>query len=145
MVLAVLAAAGAAVGMVLSKKGIGQYDAVAATFIRVLGAMAGYLPLVTLVRRWPTMLAAARHTRAMAILTFGAVVGPMWGVVLCMIALRHSHTGVAATIIATMPVLILPFAVLVFHEKVSWRAVAGPSSPAGRGDVGAVENGPRRR
>jgi drug/metabolite transporter (DMT)-like permease len=125
VLLALFAAAGLAAGLVFAKRGIGQYDAVAATFIRVLGAMAGYLPLVTLVGRWPTMLAAARHARAMMIVTFGALVGPTCGVVMCMIAVRNTHTGVAATIIATMPVLILPFAVFMFHERVSWRALGG--------------------
>ena len=42
-----------------------------------------------------------------------------------MVALRHSPTGVVATIIATMPVLILPLSILVYHERVSPRAVAG--------------------
>ena len=48
IVLAVLAAAGQAMGLVLSKQGIGQYDAVAATLIRVLGSLVGYVVLVTL-------------------------------------------------------------------------------------------------
>ena len=61
----------------------------------------------------------------MAIATFGAVVGPFVGVVFSMIALRHAPTGVVATIIATMPVLILPFSIFLHHEKVSLRAVAG--------------------
>ncbi len=42
-----------------------------------------------------------------------------------MIALRHSPAGVVATIIATSPVLILPFSVFLHHEHVSLRAVGG--------------------
>jgi len=123
--LAVVGALGQAGGMVLSKKGLGDYDAVAATFIRVLGAMVGYLPLVTLARRWPDMLKASRNPRAMLIMTFGALVGPFVGVALNMVSLRHCHVGVAATIINTMPVLILPFAIFVYKEKVSLRAAVG--------------------
>ena len=125
VVLAVIAAAGQAMGLVLSKQGIGQYDAVAATLIRLLGSMIGYVVLVTLWRRWPAMLAAARNARAMAIVTFGALVGPFVGVVMSLIALRHCHAGVVATIISTMPVLILPFVILLYHEKVSLRALGG--------------------
>jgi drug/metabolite transporter (DMT)-like permease len=125
IVLAVIAAAGQAMGLVLSKQGIGQYDAVAATLIRVLGSLVGYVVLVTLWRRWPAMLAAARNARAMAIVTFGALVGPFVGVVMSLIALRHCHAGVVATIISTMPVLILPFVILLYHEKVSLRALGG--------------------
>jgi drug/metabolite transporter (DMT)-like permease len=61
----------------------------------------------------------------MGILTFGAVVGPFGGIVFSLIALRHAPTGVVATIIATMPVLILPFSVFLYHEKVSLRAIGG--------------------
>jgi drug/metabolite transporter (DMT)-like permease len=123
--LATVAAAAQAVGFVLSRKGIGSYDAAAATLVRILGAMAGYLILLTVFRRWPPVLAAVGHRRAMLIILLGAVVGPCVGVVLCMIALRHCQAGVVSTIIATMPVLILPCTILIYRERVSLRAAAG--------------------
>ena len=123
--LAILAAAAQGIGYVLSKEGMGDYDAVAATFIRVLGAMAGYVVLITLLRRWPAMTAAARHGRAMSIMVLGSLVGPFLGVALSMIALRRCHAGVAATIFSTIPVLILPLVILLYREKVSVRAAAG--------------------
>jgi drug/metabolite transporter (DMT)-like permease len=123
--LAVLAAATHALGYVLSKVGIGAYDAGAATLIRATVATAGYIVVVTLAGRWPVMLAASRQARAMGVLAIGAAIGPFAGVVLSMVALRNAPTGVVATIIATMPVLILPFSILLHHEKVSLRAAVG--------------------
>ena len=125
IILGVLAALANAIGMVLSKKGIGHYDAMSATLIRAIVALPGYIVLITLWRRWPAMLAGSRNLRAVAILTFGAAVGPFIGVALSLVALRHAPTGVVATIIATMPVLILPFSILLYREKVSLRAVGG--------------------
>jgi len=125
VVLGVLAAAGQALGMVIAKEGIGDYDAAAATFIRVLGAMVGYIVSISLIRRWRAIITATRRGRTMAIITFGSFVGPFLGVVLLMIALRHCHAGVAATIISTTPVWILPFVVILYREKVSLRAVGG--------------------
>lgn len=126
VILAVLAALGQAIGLVLSRHGMsGQYDPVAATFIRAAGAMIGFLPLITLMGAWPAMAAATRNRRAMLILTLGAFVGPFAGVAMCMFAVSRCHPGVVATIIATMPVLILPFVVILFREKLSLRAVAG--------------------
>jgi len=125
VLLAIAAALAQAVAMMLSRKGIGQYDAVAATFIRVLAALPGYVALLTVVGRWPAVFLAVRDVRAMMIVSVGSVVGPFLGVVVCMIALRHSPTGVVATIVNTMPVLILPFAILLYHERVSFRAAAG--------------------
>lgn len=125
VLLALIAAVTAAISYVLSKEGIGDYDAGAATLIRVLVALPGYVALVTLGRRWPVMLAAMRHTRAMGVLTLGAVAGPFAGVALSLVALRLAPTGIVATIIATMPVLILPFSILLHREKVSLRAAGG--------------------
>ena len=71
------------------------------------------------------MLAAACHVPAMLARNAGAVLGPFAGVAMYMVALRHAPTGVVATIIATMPVLILPLSILIYHEKVSPRAIGG--------------------
>jgi len=123
--LAVVAAGAQAVGMVLARDGIGDYDAVAATFIRVLGAMIGYTTLISVLGRWPIMVGAARRGRLLAAITAGAFVGPFLGVVLCMISLRHCHAGITTTIISTTPVLVLPFVILLYREKVSPRAAGG--------------------
>ena len=125
VVLGIFAAIPAPSDLSSPKRESATYDPVAATLIRALVALPGYFVLITLWRRWPAMLAGARHFRAVAILTFGAVVGPFIGVSLNMVALRYAPTGIVATIIATMPVLILPFSILLYHEKVSLRAVGG--------------------
>ncbi|MGA2032946.1 MAG: DMT family transporter [Thermoguttaceae bacterium] len=125
VLLSLVAAIAQAIGHVLSRKGIGDYDAAAATLIRILPAMAGYVLLLTVLRRWRPIAAAARQGRIMAIMTFGAVVGPFLGVILYMVALRNCHVGVVATIISTMPVIILPFSILLYREKVSLRAAGG--------------------
>ena len=125
MLLGVVAAASQAASTVLGRCGIGDYDASAATFLRILGGMVGYLVLVTLLGRWPQILVATQHRRAMGTLCLGVVVGPFAGVILFMVALRHCHAGVVSTVVATMPVLILPFSILLYRERVSLRAVGG--------------------
>lgn len=125
ILLAAVAALAQAVAMTLSRKGIGQHDAVAATYIRVLAAIPGYVALLVVLGRWPAVFGALRNGRAMAIIAAGSVVGPFLGVILCMIALRHSPTGVVVTLVNTMPVLILPFTILVYRESVSLRAAVG--------------------
>ncbi len=61
----------------------------------------------------------------MTALTVGSIVGPFAGAVLIMVALEHSSAGVVTTITATMPVLILPLSILVYHERIGLRAVGG--------------------
>jgi len=125
IVLGILGAAVAAIALVLSKKGIGTYDPAAATMIRVLGGIIGMVPLVTLSRRWPMVVDTVRHPRAVPLIVFGTFVGPFLGVILYMIAVRHCAAGVVSTIISTMPVLILPCVIVLYREKVSFRAAGG--------------------
>lgn len=123
--LAGIAAATSAIGLVFSRAGIGQYDAVAATLVRGLAALPGYVLLFTLLGRWKILFGALGDRLAMGPLMLGAVMGPFAGNVFVLVALRYSPPGVVATITATMPVLILPLSTLVYHEQVSRRAVAG--------------------
>lgn len=123
--LTVFAAFAQAVGAVFAKRGIGDYDAMGATFLRVIGALVGYLPLITISGRWPMMLSAMRKPRAMCIMSFGSLVGPFIGVAFYMVALRLCHPGIVTTLTNLMPIMILPFVILLYHEKVSLRAAFG--------------------
>ena len=125
VILGVAAAAAQAAGLVLSKRAIGDYDAGAATMVRALPALAGYAILISLKHRWPSIFAAISDRRVMVVLTGGSLVGPFVGVILSLVALRHCPAGVVATILATMPVMILPASVLLHREKVSPRAILG--------------------
>ncbi len=125
LLLALAAALTQALGFICSKRGIGQYDAVAATFIRVMIAIVCFAVLITLTRRWQHIRTALRDRRAMSIVLFGSLVGPFLGVALSLVAIRHCHAGVAATIISTTPVLILPFVIFLYREQVSLRSAVG--------------------
>jgi drug/metabolite transporter (DMT)-like permease len=124
--LSVAACFAQAIGFVLSSEGIRDcQDAVAATFIRVLAGMAGFIVLITVMRRWRSIGAATRRSRAMVVVAYGSFIGPVVGVALSMVALRLCATGIAATLIVTSPVLILPFAVLVYRERLTPQAIGG--------------------
>ena len=66
-----------------------------------------------------------QNARAMTVVMGGTIVGPVLGVTLCMIALRHSPAGVVTTLVNTMPVLVLPFTIFLFGERVSLRGSRG--------------------
>ena len=42
-----------------------------------------------------------------------------------MVALRNCHAGVVATIVNTMPVIVLPLVIILYRERVSARAALG--------------------
>jgi drug/metabolite transporter (DMT)-like permease len=125
LVLGFLGALGQAGGLVLSKLGMGGYDAVAATQVRVIAAIAGYALFVAAVRAWPRVTAALRDRRALAFTAVGAFFGPFLGVSLSLFAVRHTVSGVAASIMALQPVLIIPLVVLLHRERVGIGGIAG--------------------
>ncbi len=125
ILLALLAAALQAIAFLLSKAGVGACGAMAATLIAMLGALLGHIMLITLWRRWPAMVAATRDGQILLILTCAATIGPFIGVVLSMTALHYAPTGVVSTIIATMPILILPFSIFLYRERIGLCAVVG--------------------
>ena len=118
-------AVGQSLGLVLSKVGMGSYDAFAATQIRVIAGIVGFAIVFTAIGWWPRVRAALDDRRAMAATGFGAVFGPFLGVALSLVAVKYTHAGVAATIMSLVPVLIIPASVLLFRERVSRLAVAG--------------------
>ena len=118
-------AAGQAVGLVLSKYGMRDYDPVAANLIRGYAGTLGFAVIFTAIRGWPLVLTALRNGAAMRRVTVGAVFGPFLGVSLSLYAVQLTETGVASTIMSLVPVLIIPPAILVFKERVSPRAAAG--------------------
>jgi drug/metabolite transporter (DMT)-like permease len=118
-------ALGQAGGLVLSKLGMGSYGAVPATQIRVLAAILGYALVFIPIRWWPRLRESVRDRRALGLATLGAFFGPFLGVSLSLFAVRRVEAGVAASLMALTPVLILPFVVLLRRERVGLGGIAG--------------------
>ena len=123
--LAIGGALGQATGLVISKKGMGDYDAFSATQIRVLTGVVGFAVLFIFMRRWPRVWAALRNGSAMKRITLGAFFGPFLGVSFSLLAVQHTQAGIAATLMAISPVLIIPPAIFLFGEKVNWKEILG--------------------
>jgi drug/metabolite transporter (DMT)-like permease len=118
-------ALGQAGGLVLSKLGMGSYDAVAATQVRVLAGILGYTVLLVPLGWWPRVGEALRDSRALGFASLGAFFGPFVGVSLSLFAVHRVPAGVAASIMALTPVLIIPLVVLLRRERVGFGGIAG--------------------
>jgi drug/metabolite transporter (DMT)-like permease len=75
--------------------------------------------------RMRAVIDGTRNLRAMVLLTIGAVVGPVIGVTLFMASVQRVPTSVTQTILATMPILMLPIADYVYGERITRGAIAG--------------------
>ena len=58
-------------------------------------------------------------------MALGALIGPVLGVSASLLAVQHAEIGVASTLMALPPVIVLPISYFVFKEKVGWQAIAG--------------------
>ncbi len=125
VLLALGGAVGQGAGLVLSKKGMGSYDAFSAAQIRVLTGVAGFIVVLTIMKRWSRFMAAVKNIPAMKRITLGAFFGPFLGVSFSLLAVQHTKAGVAATLMSISPVLIIAPAVLLFHEKINWKEILG--------------------
>jgi len=125
ILLALGGAIGQAVGLVLSKKGMGSYDAFSASQIRVLSGIAGFAVLFFLMKRWHRIWTALKNPPAMRRITLGAFFGPFLGVSFSLLAVQHTETGIAATLMAITPVLIIAPSVIFFRERVNWTEILG--------------------
>jgi drug/metabolite transporter (DMT)-like permease len=118
-------ALGQAMGLVLSKYGMGSYHALAATQIRIIAGIAGFAVVFTVIGWWPRCWAARKNPRGLAFTGLGALLGPVTGVSLSLYAVQHTATGVAASLMALTPILVIPVAAIVYREAITARSVLG--------------------
>ena len=125
LLLAFGGAVGQAVGLILSKKGIGHYDPVAATQIRAMFGLLSFGILITALQRWGKLNTDMKHTSALKSVTVGAIFGPFLGVALGLYAIQQTNTGIAATLMALVPIFIIVPSAIMFKEKIKIQQVIG--------------------
>lgn len=118
-------ALGQAVGFVLGKVGMGDYDPVASGQIRILAGSFGFAAIITSIGWWRKTRDAIRDKTALGFASLGAFAGPFVGVSLSLVAAQLTEAGIAATIMSTTPVLIIPVVILTKQERVSLQAGLG--------------------
>jgi len=118
-------AVGQAVGLVLSKYGMGDYHAFAATQIRIIAGMTGFAIIILVLGKTYLVRNAFKSRKGMIGTTMGSVFGPFLGVSFSLLAVKYAATGVASTIMAIVPILIIPPAVIFFRQKVTRLEILG--------------------
>jgi drug/metabolite transporter (DMT)-like permease len=122
---AFIGALGQGLGIVFSKLGMGDYDPFASTQIRIIAAIIGFSILISATGRWQNIRKALKHRKGMQGITIGAFFGPFLGVSFSLIAVKYTQTGIASTIMAMVPILIIPPSILLFKHKITFRETIG--------------------
>ncbi|MDD2475244.1 MAG: DMT family transporter [Dysgonamonadaceae bacterium] len=118
-------ALGQALGLILSKKGIGDYDPLAATQIRAIFGFACFLILMIYLKRMNRVVLAMKDLKSMKAITVGTIFGPFIGVTLSLFAIQRTHTGVASALMALAPIIIIIPSAIMFREKITAQQVIG--------------------
>ncbi len=131
---------GQGVGLVLSKIGLNYYadslpvDAsqsvaflmpFAGTYIRALAGLVGFTVILAMRKELHLVGKAARDRKGMTFATLTTFFGPFIGVSLSLMAVRYTHAGIASTLMALTPVLIIVPYSLLHHQRISFREVIG--------------------
>ena len=131
---------GQGVGLVLSKMGMQHYEnAIPADAPQLMGAMlpfastmirafigaAGFLALMTFQKGLPQLRAAVHDRVGMKYALIMTLFGPVLGVSLSLLAVQYTSAGIASTLMALTPVLILiPYA-FIYKQRIKAREVLG--------------------
>jgi drug/metabolite transporter (DMT)-like permease len=123
----VLAAAGQATGLVFSKQGMqGDFSPIRANAIRMLAAVIALLVVMFIQRQaGRTVQTLQANPSAIPLLAIAALIGPVIGVSLSLLAVQNTAVGVASVLTSLAPIFMLPVAHFFFKEHLGWQTVAG--------------------
>ena len=131
---------GQGMGLVLSKIGLEHYTATlpsdtpeifttmmpfAGTFIRAIFGFTGFLIILSLKRMMPQVKRGLHDRKGMINAALTTFFGPFLGVSLSLMAVQHTEAGIASTLMALTPVLIIVPYAIINHQKISFKEVLG--------------------
>ncbi len=125
LIYASIGALGQALGLIFSKKGMGTYDPLAATQIRIIAAALVLTLLITKNKKWPEILESMKNKSAMPALVAGSIFGPFVGVAFSLLAVKYTATGIVSSISSISPILVIPASIYIFKEKVTPKEILG--------------------
>lgn len=123
-----MGAAGQAGGLVFAKLAFdqGNINGFVATFIRIFSSVIIFLPVLLIFRKYNNPLKTYKNNiKAFGSTLGGTVFGPYLGITFSMIAITYTKVGIAATLMSTMPVIMLPLVKYIYKDKLGWRAIIG--------------------
>ena len=104
---------------------MGSYNALAASHIRIIAGVTGYALIILALGKTGLVRSALKDRKGMRFIALGSFFGPFLGITGSLIAVKYTDTGIAATIMAIVPILIIPPSIILFKQKFSWLEIFG--------------------
>ena len=123
-----LGALGQASGLIFAKFAFqgGELNGFSASFIRLFSASIIILPLASTFRKYKNPFGIyPNDSYSTKVILIGTIFGPVLGITGSLIAIEYAKVGIASTLMATMPIIMLPISRFYFKEKLDWKSIIG--------------------
>ena len=139
VLLGIGAGIGQGVGLVLSKMGMNYYELsipegmdtihtlvpFASTWVRALTGAICFLIVMYFQKEFHTLPVVLKDKKGMFAAVGTTISGPFIGVSLSLMAVNYTEAGIASTLMALTPIIILLPAYLFFKQKITWMEIIG--------------------
>ncbi|MFA3782690.1 DMT family transporter [Melioribacteraceae bacterium 4301-Me] len=125
---AFIGAVGQAVGLIFAKQAFneGEINGFLAALIRIVSAIVFIYPLTVMAKKIANPFSVFKNKkRAFAYTLIGSAVGPYLGITLSLVSIKYAKVGIASTLMATVPIIMLPMVKYYYKEKLSWVSILG--------------------
>ncbi|MBN2009611.1 DMT family transporter [candidate division KSB1 bacterium] len=119
-------ALGQSIALITAKKGLyPEFPALSANLMRILVGTIVLWIIEIFSGKINESFRFWQNQKARWYLIAGAVVGPFLGIWLSLVAIKYAHVGIASTLMALPPLLLIPLTHFFFGDKITLRSVAG--------------------
>jgi len=128
IIYAVIGAAGQAVGLIFAKLAFNEnhINGFLASFVRIASAVIIIYPIAIATKRFREPVKVfMKEKKGFLFTVIGAFFGPYLGITFSLISISNTKVGIASTIMAAVPILMLPLVYFYYKEKLSWISIAG--------------------
>lgn len=121
-----LGALGQAFALITAKKGMGEnFPALSATLMRIMVAMLIFWSYNAVRGKTIAILSLLKKQEILKPILGGSLFGPVIGIWLSLVAIKYANIGIASTLMALPPILLIPLTHYFFQEKITWRSIIG--------------------
>jgi drug/metabolite transporter (DMT)-like permease len=128
------------IGLVISKVGLNYYETsmptevlahtpwilpFCANFFRCIAGLAGFSILMVFNRSFGRLLESFQHAKVQSAVVATTIFGPFVGVAFSLMAVQYAPAGIASTLMALTPIIILLPAHFFFHQKITKKGIIG--------------------
>ena len=96
-----------------------------ANFFRCIAGIIGFTLLLYFREGFVPLREAFHDAKGMTVATATTIFGPFIGVGFSLMAVQYTSAGIASTLMALTPIIIILPSYWLFHEKITWKAILG--------------------